>query len=326
MRVRAAVLPLALGGCLAVVSAQNPIPPADQTPIFRATTALTLVRFQVIRSGQYIGGISSADVRVLDNGVERPVEFFEGGCGAARTLQIEIAILFDLSGSVMDRRLIDWPAYRDTFLTALASARLSVYGFSSTLYRFCNPTRDQEQLRDALGRVQRSTETSAVGAVAIPLTLPPKQSAHPVWMSWIYESTLAAAKDATERDATRVVVVVSDGQSSTTTSVETVADEIQALGVSVFPIILGSDGSDLDRREFARLGELTGGRSFQPLAIDTGMVRRILAVVAETIRCEYVVGVTPRPTTDAPVRHAIEVRLRSTALGELRGGRRSVRY
>ena len=76
----------------------------------------------------------------------------------------------------------------------------------------------------------------------------------------------------------------------------------------------------------ARFAESTGGRSFDPFAFDAPTVKTALAIVAETIRCEYVVGIAPAPSLEMPIRHSLEVRLRSKDLGELWGGKRVVHY
>jgi hypothetical protein len=332
--VRTSCLPVSLAACLALLATEDARPQGGQPPVFRASTELTLLRFQVIRSQRYVGGLTAGDIRLLDNGVEQRIDFFEGGCDAPRTLPIEVAVLFDLSRSVLGRGLLDWVHYRDLFLGPLPSARVSVYGFSRTLSRFCAPTRDPERLRDALDRMENSIDTSADGAVELPLILPRNKWADPNGESWIFESVRATAGDASDRNATRVVLAVSDGLSTTDTGADDVAGDIEALGVSVFPIILGNrvpmsgvgPRGDFNRRDFGRLGQLTGGRSFDPELLNAATVRTILSVVAETIRCEYVAGVVRAPSSAPPARHVLEVKLRAKELGELHGGRRTIRY
>lgn len=327
---RVSVVSVAILACVGLLAAQDPRPRSDQAPVFRAQTDLALVRFQVIRSDRYVGGLTAADIRVFDNGVERPVDWFEGGCGAVRTRPIDIALLFDLSGSVTNRGLLDWVVYRDTFIRALAPSRIAVYGFSDALSRFCEPTSDPERLRDALQRVVRSTEDAAVGATTTPLR-PPKQSENPDNKSWIYEAIVATAREPSAPAATRVILLVSDGNSTTGARADDVLEEVQRLGVSVFPLFVGhreskARGAYLQQWNLARFAESTGGRSFDPFAFDAPTVKTALAIVAETIRCEYVVGIVPAPSSTTPIRHTLEVRLRSKDLGTLWGGKRVVHY
>jgi hypothetical protein len=75
-----------------------------------------------------------------------------------------------------------------------------------------------------------------------------------------------------------------------------------------------------------RLAKLTGGRSFAPPTFSEDTVRTVLQIVSESIRCEYVVGVSPSLSPGGPKRHDIEIRLRSKAMGQLWGGKRTIRY
>jgi hypothetical protein len=306
--------------------------PSAQAPLFRTATNLTLVRFQVIRDYRYIGGLTAADIRLLENGTERPVDFFEGGCGAARTTPIDIALLFDISSSVMDSGLLNWVVYRAPFLDALSSARTSVYAFSNKRWRVVEGTRDPDALRDALRRVADSDYvTGPPGGVRVALSLPPKQSAS-IGESWIYEALLGTAREPAPSDSTRVIFLVTDGIPTTSTPVKYVSDNLQALGVSVFPMLVGhhtrtpSDrpkSDDMALMGLSWLAEQTGGRTFDPPAVNADTIRTALAIVSETIRCEYVVGVTLSSSSGSRS-HTLEVQLRSKKLGELRGGRRTI--
>ena len=195
--------------------------PSAQTPAFRAGTNLALVRFQVIRDNRYIGGLTAADIRLLENETERPVDFFEGGCRAARTTPIDIALQFDISGSAMDSGLLNWVVYRAPFLDALSLARMLVYAFSDKRWRVVEGTRDPDALRDALRGVAASglrRWPGPPGGVRVALSLPPTQSAS-MGESWIYEALLATAREPAPSDSTRVIFLVTDGIPTTSTPV-----------------------------------------------------------------------------------------------------------
>jgi hypothetical protein len=82
--------------------------------------------------------------------------------------------------------------------------------------------------------------------------------------------------------------------------------------------------AELLMADFARMAELTGGRSFDPPLIDLGVVRQILAALAGQARYEYVAGFYPEPTPEGPGRHKVEIKLRSKDLGTIRGGSRTI--
>jgi hypothetical protein len=76
----------------------------------------------------------------------------------------------------------------------------------------------------------------------------------------------------------------------------------------------------------ASLGELTGGRSFSPPAVNLDMTRAILAWMVGAVRCEFVVGFVRETPAGQPRKHRLQVRLRSKKTGEITGGTRSVVY
>ncbi|MCX6615738.1 MAG: VWA domain-containing protein [Acidobacteria bacterium] len=341
-----------------------PGPPPQQAPgelpVFRAETTLALVRFHVVRKNAYVDDLKPADVVLLEDGSPRKLTLFEGGRAARRTVPVEVILLFDTSGSVTQEGLLDPLAYQSTLLDGAPNARLAVYGFDSALRRFSRPTRDPAELAGALERVVNFRSGARPRPDTIRLQLPPKRKSDPRGGTWIYESVLAAAKDAAAwpGNATRMLVVLSDGFSTTTSQPEDAASLASELGIPIYPVVLGhhrleeqmrqvhetgynsqgvmSDGArqrlqrleaqERDILDFARLGELTGGRSFNPRTINLTVVRQILAGLLNQIRCEYVVGFTPGPPAGQPLRHKLQVKLRGKELGKVLGGARSITY
>ena len=267
-----------------------------QPPIFRAGTDLALVRFQVVRGSHYVDGLKPTDIRLLEDGRERPVEFFEGGCGATRSRPIDIALLFDISGSVMDPGLLDRVIYRRAFIDGLSTARTSVYAFSDRLWRVAVGVRDPDSLENALQRVMRSNQEDG----------PPKRTAERGGYSWVCEALAATAREPVPPDSTHAVVLPTDGRKSTTTQANDVEGDLLALGVSVFPVLVGhanfvqawgrATAYQAEVENLSSLARQTGGRTFDPVVVDSTSLSTALAIVSETIRCEYVVGVSPAAT------------------------------
>ena len=138
-----------------------------------------------------------------------------------------------------------------------------------------------------------------------------------------------------------MLVVFSDGFPTTNTRPEDALAVLSELGIPVYPVVLGHASiaamkaggqigwprmAELFMADFARLAELTGGRSFDPPVIDVAVVRQILAAMAGQVLCEYVVGFQPEQSSGAPRPHRIQVKLRSKDLGTLEGGFRTVTY
>ena len=73
---------------------------------------------------------------------------------------------------------------------------------------------------------------------------------------------------------------------------------------------------------YASLGELTGGRSFDPPMMNSDMLRRITGALVGSVLTEYVVGFTPGSCESG--KHKLAVKLRSKETGKLTGGTRTV--
>jgi len=312
---------------------------AQQAPVFRTEAALALVRFHVVRKHSYVDGLKPEDVTLLEDGSPRKVKVFEGGRLAPRTIPIEMTLLFDTSGSVTDAGLLDPLVYKASLLDNLEGVRLAVYSFTSALRRQCRPTRDPAELAAALRRVLDSRPGPQVEN--IPLQLPPGRKG--AEGTWLFEAIMAAARNAAAEpgQATRMLVVFSDGFPTTNTRPEDALAVLSELGIPVYPVVLGHASiaamkaggqigwprmAELFMADFARLAELTGGRSFDPPVIDVAVVRQILAAMAGQVLCEYVVGFQPEQSSGAPRPHRIQVKLRSKDLGTLEGGFRTVTY
>ena len=322
---------MALGAPLLTVWAQE-----TQTPVFQSESALALVRFHVERKHTFADDLKAEDVILLEDGRPRGFTVFEGS--VSRTIPIEMALLFDTSGSVNSEGLLDPLEYKAALLDKLPGVRLSVYSFNDKLFRHCRPTRDGAELAAALGQV-RDSRSMAATVEKLPLTLPHGRKGGPA--TWLFEAIMATARDAAAdaRPATRMLVVFSDGFPTTNTRPEDAAVALSELGMPVYPVILGhshiaarkAEGqlgwpqmAELFMADFARLAELTGGRSFDPPAIDVTIVRQILGAMAAQALSEYVVGFAPEASAGGARRHRLEVRVRSKEIGTVRGGVRMV--
>jgi len=327
----------------------------DQTPVFRTETSLAIARFHVVHKNRYVERLKAEDIILLEDGAPRPITFFEGGIDSRRTVPIELALLFDISGSVTHQGLLDMVAFKTALLDGLPNLKLSVYGFSANLLKFNGPTRNAEELSRAFHRVLNFKTGVGPPPQRIRLQLPPKRKSDR-GASWIYEAVQATAIDISRApgNATRMILVFSDGFQTTDTEAQDVAPLLKELGIPVYPVVLGhaaiaerikqtnasrkangelSEGArrrldDLEDREriildYASLGELTGGRSFDPLMFTTDTLSQILAAMAGQVMFEFVAGFSP-PPSGTPRKHKVEVRLRSKDLGKIRGGTRTI--
>jgi VWFA-related protein len=309
-----------------------------QVPVFRSDTSLALIRFHVVRKRGYVDDLKAEDVILLEDGAPRKLAVFEGGRLTPRTIPIEMILLFDTSGSVTNAGLLDPLAYKTTLLDNLPNVRLSVYSFTSELRRHCRATRDPAELAAALQGVTHA-RSGAGDAQKISLQLPPGRKGGPE--TWLFEAITGAVKDSAAEpgQVTRMLVVFSDGFPTTNSRPEDAATALAETGVPVYPVVLGHAGiaamkasgqigwprmAELFMADFARMADLTGGRSFDPPAIDVSVVRQILATMAAQAVSEYVVGFQAEPSAGGARKRKLEVRLRSKDIGAVLGGARTL--
>jgi len=330
------------------------LPLAAQEPVFRTETTLATVPFHVVQRHNYVVDLRADDIVLLEDGAPQQITFFEGGLRARRTLPVEMILLFDTSGSVVDEGLLDPLVFKSTLLDNLDNVRIAIYGFGAGLQRYCRPTRDTAEMAAACERVRNPKAQPRPETIR--LELPPKRKADPRGGTWLYEAVRGCARDVARGDnATRMMLVFSDGFPTTDTRPEEGAAIPRELGIAVYPVVLGhgrlteqfrhvqetgynkqgvlSDGArdrlarleDQQRQieAFASLGELTGGRSFDPPLITLDMVRRMLGFMVGQVRCEYIAGFTPQASGESR-KHKLEVRLRNKEMGKVLGGSRVV--
>jgi VWFA-related protein len=333
---------------------------SSRRPVLRSETTLALVRFHVVRKRFYVDDLKPDDVILLEDGKPRQITLLEGGRTRQRTVPVEMILLFDTSGSVVDEGLLNPLAFKTTILDQLPNVTIAVYGFNANLQRFCRPTRDPAELANVFRRVIDFRAGAKPRPDIIRLQLPPKRHSDPNGGTWIYEAAMGCARDVVllPGNATRMILMFSDGFPTTDTRAEEGAAVPRELGIPVYPVVLGhqklaerarqihetgynkqgvmSDGArdrlsrleaqEHDVQEFARLGELTGGRSFDPPMINLTMMQTILGAMVAQVRCEYVVGFVLEPRSGDPAKHKLEVRLRSKELGKVLGGVRVVSH
>jgi VWFA-related protein len=228
---------------------------AQQPPVFHSDTSLALVRFQVVHDNTYVLNLKPEDIQLLEDGKPQKFTVFENGHVSGRTNIVDLVLLFDISGSVLQAGLLNPLVFKNSVLDGLPNVRLAVYGFSDNLRRYCPPTRDMAVLEAAFHALGER-----VAGETMVLKSPPKRTARKPG-TWIYEAVIAAATDVTPKpdvhstvtfssgagDATELpslstamMLVFSDGLNNGSSAIpEDAAAVAQELGVSVYPAVLG---------------------------------------------------------------------------------------
>jgi len=293
-------------------------PRAPSSATFRADTNLALVRFQVIpQKGQFVTDLRPEDIEIREDGIPQQIGLFEGGRFYPRTVPLEIALLFDCSGSVQFAGTLDPHVFDENLLKEYENVAISIYAFSDDLVRLTGPTRDGPALRKAMEAV-----------LSVPAGDTP-----------LFGDIAETARDAASigGNATRMMVIFSDGESTRGGDSVKAAEAIQVaqeLGMALCPVKL--PGVRVNPRpqsewellklqsigSFMTLASATGGRAFDAVGTKD-VLPTILKSLAEHVRYDYVAGFYPA-SSGGRKRHKVEVVLRSRNRGEIVGGFRAL--
>ena len=290
---------------------KRPPAPAQSGATFRADSDLALVRFQFVPRGRQLATeLRPEDIQIKEDGVPQKIAVFEGGRFYPRRVPLEITLLFDCSGSVQSAGALQPHVFETTLLNEYENATIAVYGFSGYLARITAPTRYGPALERAMN--------------AVPLVSPGNT---PLFASIAETARQAAANGGA---AVRMMVIFSDGQADYDDigGYGGAVDAAKRLGIALYPVLLpsaeapGSFGDRLSEsmEKFQELGSRTGGESFA-VADTKGLLPTILSAIAQRIRYDYVAGFYPSTPGATRKRRNVEVSLRSSAKGQITGGK-----
>ena len=355
LRLLAALL---AGPAFSQLAEPAPAEPTDPGLVIRTETQLVLTPFHVVHKGGYVEDLRKEDVKILVDGVEHPAVVFEGPSISGKgTVPVEIILLLDISLSVMNHGLLDLRSIKETFLDELGGdTKVSIYAFAKKLRRYTGPTNDAAKLDRAL---QEAYASAGPG-------------------TRLYESILQTCRNATASggDATRVMIVFSDGFATGKVMIDECVAAARHYGITLYPVVLGHErlvkrgavsggggapavrggagvwggqqlpgvgrpdggmsGATIGQAQarsqegelvdFAKLGERTGGRSFDPKLVNHAMVKAILRSVVQEIQSEYVAGFYPSGGIEPQAKlRKVQVKLAGRP-GKVRGGHRTVSY
>jgi VWFA-related protein len=337
-----------LNQCVAMLGLLLPLA-AQDAPVFRADTRLATVSFHVGQKGFYVEKLRAADFELREDGKSRGITFFEGGDSQNHTVPVELIVLFDRSGSMVNAGMLQPVAFQDRVIRGLPNVSLSIYAFTSHLQRYSGPTRDADAISAAFDAIRNGSEGGSSISVELPANRKEEKGG-----TWIFESVMAAARDAAKGPASvsRMMLVFSDGLSSTTSVAADAAPVCEELGIPVYVVAVGhakvldslarshastsskhpsvSSGSvgaqtkEAKIENYLHLAPLTGGMAFDLPAITVDVMQKLLDGLVGEVRTEYVAGYVPEASEGSPRPHKVEIRLVNKSLGSLVGGTRTV--
>lgn len=284
---------------------------AQAPATFRVDTKLALVHFQVSPTrGEFITDLRAEDIEIREDGVPQEIALFEGGRFYPRRLPVEITLLFDCSRSVQDAGKLNPNVFQRGLLDEYENATLAIYAFSDKLVRLTGATRTPAELNAALETVGK----------------------FPAGKTPLFEYIIATMREMTAggRDALRILVVFSDGESTRPGDEWLDADAVKAakeLGIAIYPVLLSRPdaAATMERQivsvqKFLDLAKATGGEGTITLENDE-VLPRVLRSVAVRVKFEYVAGYRP-PAGTMRQQHDVQVVWRTKSRGEIVGGTR----
>lgn len=249
--------------------------------VFRAQVDVVRLDVSVTRGETPVGGLTTADFVVTDNGVEQSIESV-----TAERAPLQVQIAFDASSSVSGRRLRSLLAAVGRVFEALRPGdRVGVMTFSHRLQVMVPMTDDLVAARTALANVKADGQTALRDAVALSLTL------------------------AEGQEARGLVLLFTDGEdNSSWISDEGVLELARRAEAIVHVINVNSRLTFEPNPLIARLVQTTGGREFKASS-DDDLGRFALAGFGE-MRSRYLLTYVPKGSP-RPGWHEVKVRLRN---------------
>jgi Ca-activated chloride channel family protein len=259
-------------------------PPEAIGPVFR--TSIDVVALNVIVTDlrhQFVGGLSSGDFVVFEDGVRQDVSFF-----AASDLALDLAILLDTSASMTDKMSI---------------MQRAAMGFANTLRpgdrALVVDIKDATKVLHSLGGSPTDIATAikstrAGGGTGLYNGL------------YMTLKELQKARTAAGADMRRqAVVVLSDGQDTTSLmTFDDVMEVAKQAGIATYTITLRSPeltpfeqtrrSRYFSESEFSmrQLAQETGGQAYFPMQINE--LNDVYAAIAKELASQYAIGYTPK--------------------------------
>ncbi|MEO6335031.1 MAG: VWA domain-containing protein [Pyrinomonadaceae bacterium] len=249
-----------------------------------------LVSFEVTvtdKHGKLVPNLRREDFRLIENGVERPIDFFQPLNKSSDGRPLSVVFALDVSGSMTAAEIERLRTAMQTFISRLADydSYFAVVSFAMdvrTLQAFTNRRDKLEKSFDKLARDQDGLSTHAYDAIDDSIRLIAKKS----------------PKVIKGRLPKRAVILVSDGfPVGDVVSPETLIERANVAETSVYSVILpsysrlqGDKKPVITPLEASGVVEKTGGKSFYATERSYDALFQALA---EDITASYAIAFYP---------------------------------
>ncbi len=276
---------------LLVCALGHAVPGQDRDEVVRVETELAAFEVTVSdKDGKPVRNLNAEDFRIIEDGAERPIDFFQPIRKQDDTRPLSIVFALDVSGSMTEQELHKLRLAMQGFIGRLAdyNSYFAVMTFGMEVKTLQPFTNRPDKLEKSFGRLLRDMEglsTHAYDAVDDAIRLLRKKS----------PTTIKG------RLPKRAVIVVTDGfPVGDVVSSKTVIERANTLETSVYSVILpsysrlqGAKKPLLTPLEASGLIEKTGGKSFYATDRD---FEGLFKALAEEITASYALAFYPSET------------------------------
>jgi Ca-activated chloride channel homolog len=254
---------------------------AQQEPTFRVDVKLVRMLATVKdTNGRPVGGLGKEDFAVYENGVIQKISLFE-----RHTAQpLSVAILLDISGSTAKEMKYQTDAV-GRFVKALFGEgnpgdRAALYTFKWDVTREVSWTKNPDRFVEKMKRLKAEAGTS------------------------LYDAILLASEDIAERDGRHVLIIVTDGGDTvSSTSYQKAMQAAHEADAVIYPILTVPITSDAGRNvggenALTTMSMTTGGKLFAP---GFNGLDQAFSEILRDLRTQYLIGYYPQgvpPTKD----------------------------
>lgn len=277
----------------------------EEAEVIRVDTQL--VGFEVTvsdKSGKPVRGLSAKDFKIYEDGVERPIDFFEPITKQSGGRPVSIVFALDVSGSMTADEMARLREAMRSFVRRISADYNSYFAVMTfgmdvkILQSFTNRPDKLEKTFDRLARDREGLSTHAYDAVDDAVRLLERKS--PTWIK--------------NQLPKRAVVLITDGfPVGDTVSPKTVIERANNAETSVYSIILPSFSRlQADKKplptllDASGLIERTGGRAFYA---DEKSYEPLFKSLAEEITASYALAIYPKTENAATAGRFRQIRI-----------------
>ena len=270
--------------CVGAGAAQAPIErkmPDQQIPTLTlAARLVTLAVNAVDANGSPVGGLEKRDFRLLEDGKEQKIEFFD----KESTTPLSIVMAIDGSESTMRNERLEKEAAKKFVATLLRSQdELDLMEFSDTVREIVAFTPDKKRIADGMGELRSGDATALYDA--------------------IFLASQRLGETSTSNGRRRVLVLITDGGDTaqgTHYRYDQALEEAQKSGAIIYSLIIIPIYADAGRNTggehaLMQLSNDTGGKYYY--VEDAKDLAPAFAKISDDLRTQYVLGYyAPAPT------------------------------